>query len=137
MQECILAPKPRTWYDSGHRGPLAQWQSTSLITTWFQVRILGGPPNSCARPFISWGGGVECEYSVNVARRGRLKSDIIGRMAMTNDIPRSTGDVLVIDDDAAICELIVEVLTDEGYAVRSASDAEAGLRAIEDASPAL
>src|SRR5215211_1466995 len=44
MQDCILAPRPRTWYDSGDRGPLAQWQSTSLITTWFQVRILGGPP---------------------------------------------------------------------------------------------
>lgn len=27
------------------RGPIAQGQSTSLITTWLQVRILLGPPN--------------------------------------------------------------------------------------------
>ena len=44
IQDCILASRARTWYDSAQRGPLAQWQSTSLITTWFQVRILGGPP---------------------------------------------------------------------------------------------
>jgi hypothetical protein len=40
-------------------GPLAQWQSTSLITTWFQVRILGGPPNEETRikhrePLLLW-----------------------------------------------------------------------------------
>jgi DNA-binding response OmpR family regulator len=46
-------------------------------------------------------------------------------------------DVLVIDDEAPIRDLIVEVLTDEGYAVRSAPNAEAGLSAIEDAPPAL
>src|SRR5690242_18810616 len=46
-------------------------------------------------------------------------------------------DVLVIDDDAEICDLIVELLTDEGYAVRAAKGAEAGLLAIEDTLPAL
>jgi len=56
---------------------------------------------------------------------------------MHADSYSTPGDVLVIDDDAAICELIVEVLTDEGYAVRSAADAEAGLLAIEDRIPAL
>jgi DNA-binding response OmpR family regulator len=45
--------------------------------------------------------------------------------------------VLVIDDDAEICDLIVEILTDEGYTVRTAPDAEAGLLAIEDTPPAL
>jgi len=56
---------------------------------------------------------------------------------MTNDVTRSTGDVLVINDDTAIRELIVELLTDEGYVVRSAPDADSGLRAIEEASPAF
>jgi two-component system nitrogen regulation response regulator NtrX len=57
---------------------------------------------------------------------------------MTDDAPQSsTGDVLVIDDEVLIRDLIVEILTDEGYAVRSARDANAGLRAIEDATPAF
>jgi two-component system nitrogen regulation response regulator NtrX len=47
------------------------------------------------------------------------------------------GDVLVIDDEVLIRDLIIELLTDEGYAVRSAADAEAGLRAIQDATPAF
>jgi DNA-binding response OmpR family regulator len=47
------------------------------------------------------------------------------------------GDVLVIDDDEDTRELIVELLTVEGYAVRTAPDAEAGLLAIEDTLPAL
>jgi DNA-binding response OmpR family regulator len=49
----------------------------------------------------------------------------------------SPGDVLVIDDDTGIRDLIVEVLTDEGYVVRSAPDADAGLRAIVDTQPAF
>jgi DNA-binding response OmpR family regulator len=49
----------------------------------------------------------------------------------------SVPDVLVIDDDESIRELITEILTDEGYAVRSAYDAESGLRAIEDTQPAF
>src|SRR5215212_7018281 len=48
FSDCILACRARTWYDKGQHGPLAQWQSTSLITTWFQVRILGGPPHITA-----------------------------------------------------------------------------------------
>jgi len=47
------------------------------------------------------------------------------------------GDVLVIDDGALIRDLIIELLTDEGYVVRSAAGAEAGLRAIEAATPAF
>jgi two-component system response regulator MprA len=54
------------------------------------------------------------------------------------DAPQSSmGDVLVIDDDDRIRDLMVEILTDGGYVVRSAPDAEDGLRAIEDAPPAL
>lgn len=49
----------------------------------------------------------------------------------------STGDVLVIDDNAQIRDLIVEILSSEGYSVRSAADASAGLLAIEEATPAL
>jgi DNA-binding response OmpR family regulator len=47
------------------------------------------------------------------------------------------GDVLIIDDDDNIRELIIEILTDEGYAVRSTPDAEKGLLAIEDTLPAF
>jgi DNA-binding response OmpR family regulator len=54
------------------------------------------------------------------------------------DVPnRGAGDVLVVDDDPAIVELVVEVLTEEGYAVRSAGDGLQGLQAIIEAPPAL
>jgi two-component system, OmpR family, response regulator MprA len=47
------------------------------------------------------------------------------------------GDVLVIDDDPTIIALVVEVLTEEGYAVRSASNGIEGLQSIAHAPPAL
>ncbi len=46
-------------------------------------------------------------------------------------------DILVIDDDAPIVELIVEVLRDEGYAVRSACDVASALTAVAARLPAL
>jgi DNA-binding response OmpR family regulator len=46
-------------------------------------------------------------------------------------------DVLIIDGDADTRELIVEILTDEGYMVRAAPNMEAGLLAVEHAPPAL
>jgi DNA-binding response OmpR family regulator len=48
-----------------------------------------------------------------------------------------TGDVLIIDDEPAIVEMLEEFLTDEGYHVRSARDAEAGWHAIKSSAPAL
>lgn len=56
---------------------------------------------------------------------------------MSNDSKHSVGDVLVVDDDPVIIDLIVEVLTEEGYTVRSAYDGRECLRAIADARPAL
>jgi two-component system nitrogen regulation response regulator NtrX len=46
-------------------------------------------------------------------------------------------DILVIDDDAPIVEMIVEVLRDEGYAVRSACDGASALTAVAARLPAL
>jgi two-component system nitrogen regulation response regulator NtrX len=46
-------------------------------------------------------------------------------------------DVLVVDDEADIRELVAGILTDEGYAVRTAADAEQALAAIRARKPAL
>ena len=48
-----------------------------------------------------------------------------------------SGYILVIDDDESICELIVEILSDEGYAVTSTRDPHRALRMIEQRPPAL
>ncbi len=40
-------------------------------------------------------------------------------------------DVLVVDDEADIRELVAGILTDEGYAVRTADDSESALAAIQ------
>lgn len=45
--------------------------------------------------------------------------------------------VLVADDDAAIVELVTEVLEDEGYRIRSAGDGRDALRAIATDPPDL
>ncbi len=46
-------------------------------------------------------------------------------------------DILVVDDEADIRELVGGILEDEGYAVRTASDAETALAAIRARRPAL
>ena len=46
-------------------------------------------------------------------------------------------DVLVVDDEADIRELVAAVLQDEGYAVRTAANAEAALISIRTRKPAL
>ncbi len=46
-------------------------------------------------------------------------------------------DILVVDDEADIRELIAGILEDEGYAVRTAADANAALRAIKSRKPSL
>ena len=46
-------------------------------------------------------------------------------------------DVLVVDDEADIRELVAGVLEDEGYSVRTASDSDSALSAIEDRRPSL
>ncbi len=46
-------------------------------------------------------------------------------------------DVLVVDDEADIRELVAGILTDEGYAVRTANDSESALAAITARKPAL
>jgi DNA-binding response OmpR family regulator len=47
------------------------------------------------------------------------------------------GDILIIDDDAAIVEMMTDALQDEGYAIRWAIDGTAGLAAIAAALPDL
>ena len=46
-------------------------------------------------------------------------------------------DVLVVDDEADIRDLVAGVLEDEGYSVRTASDSDSALSAIEDRRPSL
>jgi CheY-like chemotaxis protein len=51
-------------------------------------------------------------------------------MAVVSDPPH-TPRVLVVDDDAAIRELLYQALADEGYAVCCAADGEKGLALLE------
>ncbi|MBP2158289.1 MULTISPECIES: sigma-54 dependent transcriptional regulator [Asticcacaulis] len=46
-------------------------------------------------------------------------------------------DILVVDDEADIRELVAGILEDEGYAVRTAADSNAALRAIKARKPSL
>ncbi|MCA6225677.1 response regulator, partial [Phenylobacterium sp.] len=46
-------------------------------------------------------------------------------------------DVLVVDDEADIRELVAGILTDEGYAVRTANDSESALAEIRARKPSL
>jgi two-component system nitrogen regulation response regulator NtrX len=46
-------------------------------------------------------------------------------------------DILVVDDEADIRELVAAILQDDGYAVRTAHNAEAALAAIRARKPAL
>ena len=46
-------------------------------------------------------------------------------------------DVLVVDDEADIRDLVAGILSDEGYAVRTANDAEGALAAVRARKPAL
>jgi two-component system nitrogen regulation response regulator NtrX len=56
---------------------------------------------------------------------------------MRDEIMQQVGDVLVVDDEANIVNLVVELLQDEGYAVRSALNGEAALAAIAQQPPAM
>jgi two-component system nitrogen regulation response regulator NtrX len=47
------------------------------------------------------------------------------------------GDILVVDDEADIVNLVVELLQDEGYEVRSAFNGEMALAAIAQQQPAM
>jgi two-component system nitrogen regulation response regulator NtrX len=46
-------------------------------------------------------------------------------------------DILVVDDEADIRELVAGILSDEGYAVRTAADSEAALAEVRARKPAL
>ncbi len=46
-------------------------------------------------------------------------------------------DILIVDDEADIRELVAGILEDEGFAVRTASDSNAALRAIKARKPSL
>src|SRR5437870_5074420 len=48
-----------------------------------------------------------------------------------------SADILVVDDEADIRELVAGILSDEGYAVRTATDSESALAGIRARKPAL
>ena len=47
------------------------------------------------------------------------------------------GSILIIEDDRAIADLLVDLLTDEGYAVRQATNGRDGLKLLDQEQPAL
>ena len=54
---------------------------------------------------------------------------------MTNPLTAHT--VLVVDDDRPLCEVLAEILTEAGYAVRCVYDGEAAWLAIQTQPPDL
>ncbi|HRN95819.1 MAG TPA: response regulator [Candidatus Levybacteria bacterium] len=56
---------------------------------------------------------------------------------MTNSNSYSDGHILVVDDDAAILEAIQVLLELEGYSVRTATDAQTALQAVQKHQPQL
>lgn len=50
---------------------------------------------------------------------------------------RQAGDILVVDDEVDIVNLVVDILQDEGYEVRSAFNGQMALAAISQRQPAL
>src|SRR5471032_2589771 len=46
-------------------------------------------------------------------------------------------DILIVDDEADICELVAGLLQDEGYATRTARDSDAALNEIKSRRPNL
>jgi CheY-like chemotaxis protein len=50
---------------------------------------------------------------------------------------RQAGDILVVDDEVDIVNLVVDILQDEGYQVRSAFNGEMALAAIAHRQPAM
>ena len=46
-------------------------------------------------------------------------------------------DILVVDDEADIRDLVAGILSDEGYAVRTASDSESALASLKARKPAM
>jgi len=57
-------------------------------------------------------------------------------MSRANDDESGTY-VLVVDDDRGIREAIVEILEDEGFAVKTASDGDAAIAQMRQARPAV
>jgi DNA-binding NtrC family response regulator len=56
---------------------------------------------------------------------------------MNGDTKLSGNDVLVVDDDPMVVDLVAELLEDEGYHVRRASDGWEAWQAIQAAPPML
>jgi len=48
-----------------------------------------------------------------------------------------SGDILVVDDDVAIVDFVVDLLEDEGYKVRTANNGEIALEAISQQLPGM
>jgi len=53
------------------------------------------------------------------------------------DIPRTAGPVLIVDDDAAVCEFVEMALSEQGYAVETAINGDAAVEAAKRTTPAL
>ena len=49
----------------------------------------------------------------------------------------TSGDILVVDDEADIRDLVAGILEDEGYSVRTAADSDAAMAALRARRPSL
>jgi DNA-binding response OmpR family regulator len=59
------------------------------------------------------------------------------RLDMTFPQGEAAGSILVIDDDESICDVVAQMLTDEGYVVRCVGTAGGALHAVQEQPPGL
>lgn len=74
-----------------------------------------------------------------LAERGRMQDSVRdkARQGAGLDTLDESRYILVVDDDASICDLIEEVLREEGYEVSATRDAARALQLIKQRPPAL
>ena len=85
---------------------------------------------------MEWREGRHDSMVVRASRALRGVRDESRREALLSTEGNSSY-ILVVDDDESVCDVIAEVLADEGYEVTSARDAARALRLIEQRPPAL
>ena len=100
-----------------------------------QAAAFLGAAQSTVRKWAD-GGQLPAFYTPGGHRRFR-RSDLEAFLAVPRGGPGPRSSVLVVDDDAHLREFVRLNLEREGYSVREAASAEAGLRALEEQPPDL
>ncbi len=82
------------------------------------------------------GGRLEVESTVGRGSTFRFSMPVADEAGIDEEaLPRK--DVLVVDDDTALCEAICSALQSEGYSVEEASDGQQALQALSRSRPSL